>query len=137
MGFSRSKLPNIIDMRIHTWMMPEDMFEHDLSIAGDYHYGTMQSSYIFVTDPYGAYVSGSLQGILEELAWEKGGRVDIDTSDVSNPPTDAQLDAIFGSPAQVGNGFMRIIDDAGAGSNEYIIWSDGSNWFYATGTKAT
>jgi hypothetical protein len=58
------------------------------------------------------------------------------TANVSNPPTDAQLDAAFGTPAQVGAGFMATLDDNGAHANEYLVWSDGSNWWYATGAKA-
>lgn len=56
--------------------------------------------------------------------------------DVSNPPTDAQLDAQFGPPAEVGAGFMRVIDDNGAGSNLYLVLSDGSNWWHIAATKA-
>lgn len=58
------------------------------------------------------------------------------TANVSNPPTDAQIDAAFGTPAQVGAGFVATLDDNGAGTNSYMVWSDGTNWWYATGTKA-
>jgi hypothetical protein len=58
------------------------------------------------------------------------------TNDVSNPPTDAELDAIFGTPATVGANFTAEIDDAGAGNNFYSIKSDGSNWWITTWTKA-
>lgn len=58
------------------------------------------------------------------------------TNDVSNPPTDAELDAIFGTPATVGAGFTADIDDAGAGNNFYTVKSDGSNWWIQTYTKA-
>ena len=59
-----------------------------------------------------------------------------DTTDVSNPPTDAEIDAIFGTPATVGSGFGRYIDDNGAGTNFYSVVSDGTNWWVFTGTKA-
>lgn len=59
------------------------------------------------------------------------------TADVSNPPTDAELDAEFGTPATVGAGFRATIDDNGAGTNHYLVWSDGTNWIIHTGTIAT
>ena len=61
----------------------------------------------------------------------------ISTLNCSNPPTDAELDAAFGTPATVGAGFQVIIDDQGGNTNEYYVWSDGTKWFYATGTAAT
>lgn len=60
----------------------------------------------------------------------------VDTSNVSNPPTDAELDSMYGSPALAGTGFTIYIDDAGTGTNFYTIVSDGSNWWIFTGTKA-
>jgi hypothetical protein len=63
--------------------------------------------------------------------------IEIDTTDVSNPPTDAELDAIFGTPDEAGAGFTALVNDNSAGSNEYLVWSDGSAWWYASGTKAT
>lgn len=61
----------------------------------------------------------------------------VSTADVTTPPTDAELDAIYGTPAYVGEGFHALVNDNGAGTDEYLVWSDGTNWFYATGTKAT
>lgn len=60
----------------------------------------------------------------------------VHTNDVSNPPTDAELDAIFGTPGTVGAGFTAYIDDNGAGTNFYQIVSDGTNWWIFTGTVA-
>jgi hypothetical protein len=51
--------------------------------------------------------------------------VTASTADTSNPPTDAELDAEFGTPATVGAGFIAILDDAGAGANVYLVASDG------------
>jgi len=56
--------------------------------------------------------------------------------DVTNPPTDAELDTAFGAPATVGAGFVGILDDNGAGATVYICASDGANWWYAAMTKA-
>lgn len=61
----------------------------------------------------------------------------LSTANVSNPPTDAELDAAFGTPAQVGAGFVSLVDDNGAGTAGYVVWSDGANWWYVGGTKAT
>lgn len=66
-----------------------------------------------------------------------GIRTKISTADVSNPPTDAELDSAFGTPGTVGSGFMALVDDNGAGTAGYIVWSDGTNWWHAAGTKAT
>ena len=61
----------------------------------------------------------------------------VHTDDVSNPPTDAELDGIFGTPATVGTGFSAYIDDNGAGANFFKVVSDGTNWWIETLTKAT
>lgn len=63
-------------------------------------------------------------------------RVRVSTANVSNPPTDAELDSEFGTPATVGAGFQAIIDDNGAGANFYVVYSDGANWWYSSMTKA-
>lgn len=57
-------------------------------------------------------------------------------ADVSNPPTDAQLDAIWSSPDDVSAGFIGILNDAGAGLNFYFIGSDGTNWWISIPQKA-
>jgi hypothetical protein len=60
----------------------------------------------------------------------------VSVANVSNPPTDAELDTAFGAPATVGAGFVRLLDDAGGHANEYLVWSDGANWWHVAGTKA-
>lgn len=78
------------------------------------------------------------------LSFLRGGNLEVsgniiqnvDTTDVSNPPTDAELDAAFGTPATVGTGFTTYIDDNGAGANFYQCVSDGTNWWTFTATKA-
>lgn len=66
-----------------------------------------------------------------------GLRTIVDTTDVSSPPTDAELDSALGTPSAVGEGFIALLDDNNAGTAGYLVWSDGSNWWYAAGTKAT
>jgi hypothetical protein len=81
--------------------------------------GTAQSD-------FGGIVNASTNGI----------RTKVSTANTANPPTDAELDSAFGTPATVGSGFVGIVNDNNGGTNEYLCWSDGTNWFYATGTKA-
>lgn len=50
------------------------------------------------------------------------------TADVTNPPSDAELDAAFGAPATVGYA-AGIVDDNDAGTAIYLVVSDGTNWF--------
>lgn len=65
-----------------------------------------------------------------------GLQTQLSTDDVSSPPTDAELDSAFGTPATVGTGFIGVVDDAGAGSAFYVCCSDGTNWWYSAMTKA-
>jgi len=59
------------------------------------------------------------------------------TDNTANPPTDAQLDTAFGTPAQVGSGFVAILNDAGAGAHVYLVASTGTAWHYIELTLAT
>lgn len=78
------------------------------------------------------------------LSFLRGGNLEISgdfiqqvhTDNVSNPPTDAELDSALGLPATVGAGFTAYIDDNGAGTNFYQCISDGTNWWTFAGTKA-
>lgn len=64
------------------------------------------------------------------------GAMQIDTTNVSNPPTDAELDSAFGTPATVGAGFMAWVDDNNADTALYLVMSNGTSWWVFTGTKA-
>lgn len=76
------------------------------------------------------------------MAWKRTGawtdeiKISVSEANTSNPPTDAELDAEFGTPAAVGVGFVALLNDAGAGNNFYIVASDGTNWWQAAMTKA-
>lgn len=60
----------------------------------------------------------------------------IETDMVSDPPTDAELDALFGgTPAEAGTGWHKFVRNIIYGNN-YLIWSDGTAWIYAEGTAA-
>lgn len=88
--------------------------------------------------------SNTLSG-LPAWRWRyPGGWVDmginfLDRSDanVSNPPTDAELDSVFGGPGAVPPGYGVILDDGGADTNVYLITSNGTSWWYSALTKAT
>lgn len=62
----------------------------------------------------------------------------LSTNDVhDSAPTIAQLTAAFGAPTVVGANFMGVINDAGGGTNFYLVCSDGTNWFFTKMTKAS
>lgn len=79
------------------------------------------------------YIKVPTSGIVELI---NGLRTKLVTTNVSSPPTDAELDSAFGTPSVVGSGFTGLVNDNGGGTAEYIVWSDGTNWFYVAGTKA-
>jgi len=54
----------------------------------------------------------------------------------SNPPTASQLNSNIGVPASVGKGFMAYWDNNNAGTNSYLLSSDGTNWWHQAMTKA-
>jgi hypothetical protein len=64
--------------------------------------------------------------------------VAFSTNNVSDPPSDAEIDAAFGTPAQVGGGFIGVIDDNGGGvsGDVWLCVSNSSAWFYVGLTKA-
>lgn len=64
-------------------------------------------------------------------------RLIIDTTNVSDPPTDAELDAAFGTPADLGPGYVRVLDDNSADTDVWLVWTSDTSWYYLQGTKAT
>lgn len=63
--------------------------------------------------------------------------VQQDVSDVSDPPTDAELDSAFGTPASLGRGFIATLDDNDANTDVWLVYTSDASWFYLQGTKAT
>jgi len=63
-------------------------------------------------------------------------RTIISTDNVSNPPTDAELDSAFDTPANLPTNFIGLVDDNGAGTNMWLVVADGSAWWYVAMTKA-
>ena len=60
----------------------------------------------------------------------------LSDDNVSNPPTDAQLDTAFGVPTTLPDPFLAIVDDAGAGITVWLCVATNSAWYYEQLTKA-
>jgi len=58
-------------------------------------------------------------------------------NNVSSPPTDAELDTAFGTPATVREGFLALVDDNNAATAGWLVASLGAAWWYVALTKAT
>jgi len=63
-------------------------------------------------------------------------RLAQDVTNVSDPPLDAELDAIFGTPATLGRGFIASLDDNDANTDVYLVWTSDASWYWVKGTKA-
>jgi len=50
-------------------------------------------------------------------------------SNISNPPTDAELDALFTNPGTFGNDKFAFIRDEAAGTKIYLIMANDGEWF--------
>jgi hypothetical protein len=51
-------------------------------------------------------------------------------------PTDAEIDAILGTPATVGSGYKAVIKDSDGTGLIYAVFSDGSGWYWNITTLA-
>lgn len=58
--------------------------------------------------------------------------IPVSRANVSNPPTDAEADAAFGLPANVGAGFLALIDDNNADAAVWLVTSNGTSWWRVT-----
>jgi hypothetical protein len=61
----------------------------------------------------------------------------ISNANVSNPPTDSELDVAFGNAAGLGDGFMGLVNDGGAGSTVWLCFVVDGSWWYEALTEAT
>jgi len=59
----------------------------------------------------------------------------VTSSNVANPPTNNELDTLFGLPASNGDGWTAYLEDDGT-DNFYQIVAEGSEWYIFTATKA-
>lgn len=63
-----------------------------------------------------------------------GIKTKVATTNTANPPTQAELVTAFGAAATTGGGFVGVLNDNGGGTATYLIYSDGTNYFYVLGT---
>lgn len=64
-------------------------------------------------------------------------RLGVTASDVSDPPTDVELVALFGNPWDAGAGWHAFLWDGISASDKfYLVVSDGLNWRYIALTLA-
>jgi hypothetical protein len=66
-----------------------------------------------------------------------GIRTKYSEANVSDPPSDAELDSAFGTPAALESAFIGILDDNSDDTDCYVCWTNDSSWWYIKGTKAT
>lgn len=60
----------------------------------------------------------------------------LSNDNVSDPPTDAEIDGAFGTPASVGDGFLGIIDDNGDGTAVWLVIAKNAAWWWGSAVKA-
>ena len=60
----------------------------------------------------------------------------VSTANVSDPPTDAELDSAFGAASTLYDGFTGLVDDNGAGTTVWAVWVLNSQWWYEGLTAA-
>lgn len=58
------------------------------------------------------------------------------TGTVSNPPTTSEINAIFDTPANVGQDFIGFIIDSVNGY-EFLVWTDGVSWYVISQASTT
>ena len=89
------------------------------------------------TDTITERTSGA--GVTIDSVLLKDGAVYVPTAtdNVSSPPTDAELDTAFGQPSALGDGFIGLLDDNGAGTTVWLCQVINSAWWYEGLTKAT
>lgn len=68
-------------------------------------------------------VSGTITELGVHIAWSN--------DNVTDPPSDAEIDGAFGTPASVGDGFLGVIDDNAAGNNVRLVVAMNGKWFYS------
>jgi len=63
--------------------------------------------------------------------------VNLLTTNLSNPPTQAELDAAYGTAASNGAGYTVYVDENNNNNNVYMIISTGTSWHIFESTKAS
>lgn len=73
-------------------------------------------------------VPSKFSGIVDCSA---GLKTKVAVTNTANPPTQAEMVTAFGTAASTGAGFIGFLNDNAGGTAEYIVTSDGTNYFYA------
>ena len=81
----------------------------------------------------GQLPSANEKSVLQNLADDGTIKVKVSTANTSNPPTDAELDAVTDAQNQR-DGCMVFVDDAGGHANAYLCIHDGTKWWQLTMT---
>jgi len=83
-------------------------------------------------------VDASAEEVLANVIFKANSGINTKTStdDVTDPPTDAELDSAFGTPAALGAGFIGILDDNSADTDVWMCYTSDTSWYYLQGTKA-
>ncbi len=58
-------------------------------------------------------------------------RLERSTANVTDPPTDAELNAEFGTPVTAEDGFFAVSDDNDSDTNIRVIYTNGTSWWYS------
>jgi len=69
--------------------------------------------------------------------FEAGLKTKVAVNNVNDTtPTAAELTTSFGSPSAVGSGFVGIVNDNNGNTNNYLVFSNGTSYYYLKFTKA-
>lgn len=82
----------------------------------------------------GQTFSGSSTTFSNMVTFTSGLKTKVAVTNTANPPTQAEMVTAFGAAATTGAGFVGVLNDNAGGTNEYFVWSDGTNYFYVAGT---
>lgn len=75
--------------------------------------------------------------LYDKLNLPAGLQTKVATNNVNDTtPTNAELITSFGTCASNGAGFVGVVNDAGGGTNFYIVATDGTTYFWLKMTKA-
>jgi hypothetical protein len=70
--------------------------------------------------------------VVDETVKAAAGIITVNSeNDVTDPPTQAEMDTAFGAGAAANDGMIGIINDAGAGANCWLCVNTNGAWYYA------
>ena len=121
--------------------------EVPLTVNGNIQLGILDDTrYIYFDDGTGGNPGIRYESAVDKMqfshdgtAWsdmDLGRRIIWSEDDVSDPPLDLELDAAFGTPVAVGEGFIALVDDNNAALKGWLVASLGGAWWHVELTKA-